>query len=97
LLSMSLSPCCPYHPAEVFCRIGQAAPVHAAFARQQWARPSELNLSGPPMGSLALRPGDSLTTPWAALSISFRMFGFPPSCDPSYGAPDSCPGGTASR
>src|SRR5712691_10756 len=28
-----LSPCCPYHPAEVTCRFGQSAPCHAAFAR----------------------------------------------------------------
>src|SRR5688572_14660419 len=33
LLGMSLSPCCPYHPAEVTHRIGQSAPCHAAFAR----------------------------------------------------------------
>src|SRR5437870_1947764 len=28
LLDMSLSPCCPYHPAEVTCRFGQPAPCH---------------------------------------------------------------------
>src|SRR5438552_11812045 len=33
LLDMSLSPCCPYHPAEVTSRIGQSAPCHATFAR----------------------------------------------------------------
>ncbi len=49
------------------------------------------------MGSLALRPGDSLTTLKMALSVGFRTFGFPPVCDSSYRAPDSCPGGTASR
>jgi hypothetical protein len=38
---MSLSPCCPYHPAEVSCRIGQPAPCHAAFAPKQGARPPE--------------------------------------------------------
>ena len=31
-------------------------------------------LTGPPMGSLALRPGDSLTTPRVALSIGFSDF-----------------------
>src|SRR5262245_17020278 len=33
LLSMPLSPCCPYYPAEVTWRVGQSAPCHAAFAR----------------------------------------------------------------
>ena len=54
-------------------------------------------VSRPPMGSLALRPGDSLTIPRMALSVGFRSFGFPPVCDSSYRAPDSCPGGTGSR
>ena len=54
-------------------------------------------MSGPPVGSLALRPGDSLTIPRMALSVGFRSFGFPPVCDSSYRAPDSCPGGTDSR
>jgi hypothetical protein len=49
------------------------------------------------MGSLALRPGDSLTIQKMALSMGFRSFGFPPACHPSYGAPDSCPGGTGSH
>ena len=31
-------------------------------------------LSGPPLGSLALRPGDSLTIPSMALSIGFTSF-----------------------
>ena len=42
LLDMSLSPCCPYHPAEVSCRIGQPASCHAAFAPNQGARPPDL-------------------------------------------------------
>ena len=54
-------------------------------------------VSRPPVGSLTLRPGDSLTIPWTALSVGFRSFGFPPACDSSYRAPDSCPGGTGSR
>ena len=49
------------------------------------------------MGSLALRPGDSLAIPRMALSVGFRSLGFPPVCDSSYRAPDSCPGGTNSR
>src|SRR5208337_3714908 len=30
------------------------------------------SLSGPPLRSLSLRPGDSLTIPWMALSMGFR-------------------------
>ncbi len=54
-------------------------------------------VSGPPMGSLALRPGDSLTILKMALSVGFRSLGFPPVCDSSYRAPGFCPGGTGSR
>jgi hypothetical protein len=38
------------------------------------------------MGSLALRPGDSLTIQQMALSIGFRNLSFLPSCYSSYGA-----------
>ncbi len=38
------------------------------------------------MGSLTLRPGDSLTTLKMALSAGFRSLGFPPVCDSSYRA-----------
>ncbi len=54
-------------------------------------------VSRPPVGSLALRPGDSLTIPKMAFSVGFRSFGFPPACDSGYRAPDSCPGGIGSR
>ena len=74
LLGVSLSPCCPYHPAGVNCRIGQISTVHVAFVPDQGTRPPRLFLSGPPVGSLALRPGDSLTIPKMALSISFTRF-----------------------
>jgi hypothetical protein len=39
--------------------------------------------SRPPVGSLALRPGDLLTILKMALSIGFRSFSFLPSCYPS--------------
>ncbi len=74
LLSMSLSPCCPYHPAGVTQRLGQSASCHAAFTRRQGARPPDLKLSRPPVGSLSLRPGDSLTIPRMALSVGFIRF-----------------------
>jgi hypothetical protein len=41
LLSMSLSPCCPYHPAGVTRRIDQISSCHVAFARKERARPPE--------------------------------------------------------
>jgi len=36
-----VSPCCPYHPAEVPCGIGQAAAWHAAFVPDERTRPSD--------------------------------------------------------
>src|SRR5207248_6081917 len=85
LLSMSLSPCCPYFPAEVFRRFSP------------WDAPCCLRLKSAgsafrarifevTMGSLTLRPGDSLTIHKMALSIGFRIFSFLPSCYSSYGA-----------
>ena len=40
MLSMSLSPCCRFHPAEVNSRIGQFSAGHSAFALRLQARPS---------------------------------------------------------
>ncbi len=74
LLNASLSPCYPYHPAGAKRRIGQDSSIRAAFARTQQARPPEIIVSGPPMGPLALRPGDSLTIPKMALSIGSTSF-----------------------
>src|SRR5467141_531259 len=59
LLSMSLSPCCRFHPAEVNIRIGQSSAAHAAFALRLKARPSEILTFEATMRSLLLRPGDS--------------------------------------
>src|SRR3954466_10307630 len=50
-------------------------------------------LSGPPLRSLALRPGDSPATPRMTVSMGFRTFGFPPACHPSYGASALTPAG----
>ena len=49
------------------------------------------------MRSLPLRPGDSLTIPWMALSVGFKSFGFPPACYPSYAVSGFFHGGTGSR
>jgi hypothetical protein len=59
LLSMSLSPCCRFHPAKVNSRIGQCSAGHAAFALWLWARPSGILLFEATTRSLLLRPGDS--------------------------------------
>jgi hypothetical protein len=59
LLSMSLSPCCRFHPAEVNIRIGQSSAAHAAFALRLKARPSGILIFEATMRSLLLRPGDS--------------------------------------
>lgn len=50
------------------------------------------SLSGPPMRSLSLRPGDSLTSLNECFVDGLQIFGFPLTCHPSYGAPDSYPG-----
>ena len=54
------------------------------------------SLSGPPMRSLSLRPGDSLTIPMDCFVDGLQIFGFPPTCHPSYRASDSYPDKTDS-
>src|SRR6516165_4652758 len=50
-------------------------------------------LSGPPVRSLTLRPGDSPAIPKMTASMGFRTFGFPPACHPGYGASALTPTG----
>src|ERR1019366_9030216 len=57
--SMSLSPCCRFHPAEVNNRVGQSSAIHAAFAPTLKARPSVAFTLEATTRSLLLRPGDS--------------------------------------
>src|SRR5450631_24170 len=59
LLSMSLPPCCRFHPAEVNIRIGQSSAAHAAFALRLKARPSGILIFEATTRLLLLRPGDS--------------------------------------
>ena len=59
LLSMSLSLCCRFHPAEVNSRIGQFSAGHSAFALRLQARPSGILTFEATMRSLLLRPSDS--------------------------------------
>jgi len=49
-------------------------------------------LSGPPMRSLSLWPGDSLTSPKDCFVDGLQIIGFPHTCHPSYRAPDCYPG-----
>lgn len=51
----------------------------------------EFALSGPPLRSLALRPGDSLTSQEDCFVDGLQIFGFPPTCHPSYRASDCYP------
>jgi len=71
---------CPYHRAAPTtppeCHDVSVSPRHAMLPspRTRGLGLRGLFLSRPPMGSLALRPGDSLTIPWMALSVSFIRF-----------------------
>ena len=73
LLSMSLSPCCRFHPAKVNSRIGQLSAGHSAFALRLQARPSGIFTFEATTRSLLLRPGDSLISPREILSMGFRI------------------------
>ena len=69
---------CPCHravpttPPEGCASSDTLATHPVAFVRHEKTRPlGSIFLSGPPMGSLVLRPGDSLTILKMALSVSF--------------------------
>ena len=68
---------CPYHravpttPPEGCASSDSLATHPVAFVRHEKTRPLGSIFSGPPMGSLVLRPGDSLTILKMALSVSF--------------------------
>src|SRR5262249_58474210 len=55
-------------------RFSQLATIHAAFAQWMGARLPVLGVSRPPLGSLALRPSDSLAILTMALSVGFIRF-----------------------
>ena len=80
MLSMPLSPCCPYHPAEASRRVSQLRRSMLSSPGNRRLDLRILDFSRPPVGSLALRPGDLLTILKMALSIGFRSFSFLPSC-----------------
>ena len=72
LLDVSWSPCCRSHPAGGVRLAGQPSTDPAAFAPNPRARPPGFRFSGPPLRSLALRPGDSLTLLPRAWSMGSR-------------------------
>ena len=55
-----------------------------------------LSLSGPPVRSLSLRPGDSLTSPMECFVDGLQVVGFPCTCHPNYRASDYYPDRTYS-
>ena len=62
----------PTTPPEGCASSDSLATHPVAFVRYEKTRPlGSIFLSGPPMGSLVLRPGDSLTILKMALSVSF--------------------------
>ena len=60
-------------PRRSFSPHPSVATIRAVFAQQAQARPADLWFSRPLLGSLALRPGNSLTILKMALSIGFRF------------------------
>ena len=54
------------------------------------------SLSGPPVRSLSLWPGDSLTSPKDCFVDGLQIIGFPHTCHPSYRASDFYPDRTYS-
>ena len=97
LLDMSLPPCCPYHPAGVLWRVGQLRHRLLPSPRHRGLGLPDYFVSRPLLGSLSLRPGDSLTVPKDGFVSWLHPFRFLHVSNSSYGAPDSCPGGTISH
>ena len=93
MLSASSSPCRRYHPAGVPQRFSQFALRHAAFVLRLRTRPPGLALSGPPLRSLALRPGDSPTTLYDGRVDGLQGISFLPPCHPNYGVLALSPAG----
>src|SRR6516162_5773163 len=74
LLSMPLSPCCPCHPAGANLALRSACAMPCCLRPDEGARPPDSFLSRLLVGSLSLRPCDSLTIPRMALSIDSTHF-----------------------
>ena len=97
LLSLSLSPCCRFHPAEVM------VPCRSDFGTPCCLHPT---VAGSVLGSTHFRGHFHVhcrygpvtrDLPKGDLVDRLQDLGFPPPCYPNYGAPDCCPGGFISR
>ena len=93
MLSMSLSSCRRFHPAEVDCRISQISAAHAAFA---------LTVAGSAFGVSPFRGHIYVHLHYGPMTCASPMetsvdrlqkFSFPPLCYPSYGALTLAPAG----
>ena len=89
---------CPCHravattPPKWVSRVNQVSAAHAAFAFRLQARPSEYTLEA--TSAFTSRYGPmTRNLPKGDLVDRLQKFGFPPPGYPSYGAPDSFPGG----
>jgi hypothetical protein len=96
LLSLSLSPCHRFHPAEV----GQ--PLRSDFGCPCCLRPT---VAGSAFGSTHFRGHIRVHFRYGPVTRTFpigrsvdrlQIIGFPPTCYPSYGASDCYPGRTVS-
>src|SRR5712692_10146345 len=98
--SCSTCPChraAPNHPAGVADHLVSARPVMLPSPVGRELGPRNHFLSRPPLGSLALRPGDSLTIPKMALSVGFIRFVSSTDATQATKVPDFSSGGTASH
>ena len=86
LLSMTLSPCCPFQPRRSVSQLQSFATLHAAFsARKVRARLSYAkDFPGHERVHLRYGPVTRSQSMNMALSIGFRIFSFLPSCYSSY-------------
>ena len=94
LLGMSLSPCCLYHPAGVTCRDSQIATSHTAFTRKERARPPDLFIVEATCGFTCVTARQLAHHPKDGFVSQLHPLRFLHERDSSYGASDSCPGGT---
>ena len=96
MLGMSLSPCCRYHPAGVINRLNQLSANHVAFAPRLRTRPPGILTFGATSAFTFVTARRLAHIPYRCFVNGLQIFGFPPTCHPSYRAPDSYPGRTDS-
>ena len=97
--SCSTCPChraAPNHPAGVADRLVSSRTAMLPSPRTRGLGLRNLFLSRPPLGSLALRPGDSLAIPRMAWSVGFIRFVSSTDATQATKVPDFSSGGTVS-